>query len=204
MLGPLLLGQSQSVVVQFSGSSLQAELVSNSRTRPFRTSTSTIVSPKADPFQVWRTKFISVVTEAMKFAETDLPKAQKHVSDFKDELAAYLEKENDSKTQALFGDVEGQVTEAFSRLDWYKKWGEHYLPSLIRAHQLQNCNNFKDPGVQIYVTELFDSIRDVADDLFLHLPPPERSLIPPVTKVEAYAAPAADTGMRSYYDRCSG
>ena len=32
------------------------------------------------------------------------------------------------------------------------KWGKHYLQSLQRAHELQQCNNFKDPGVQFYGT----------------------------------------------------
>ena len=34
--------------------------------------------------------------------------------------------------------------------EYYVKWGRHYLPSLARAHLLQQCNNFKDPGVQGY------------------------------------------------------
>ena len=49
----------------------------------------------------------------------------------------------------LLKDLTGQITEATSRADWWKKWGRHFLPSLGRAHQLQQCNNFKDPGVQV-------------------------------------------------------
>ena len=49
----------------------------------------------------------------------------------------------------LLEDAKGQATEAISRPDYWKKWGMHYLGSLMRAHQLQQCNNFKDPGIQV-------------------------------------------------------
>merc|ERR1719192_3133729 len=77
--------------------------------------------------------------------------------------------------QGLLEDLEGQVAEALSREDWYQKWGIHYLPSLMFAHLSQQCNNFKDAGVQRYGGELFQSIRDKADEIFLALPPPKPS-----------------------------
>lgn len=72
----------------------------------------------------------------------------------------------------LIKDFEGQITEALSRKDWFEKWGKHYLPSLKRAHELQQCNNFKDPGIQDYAGNLFSVVRDTADDAFNSLPPP--------------------------------
>merc|ERR1712232_1163471 len=68
--------------------------------------------------------------------------------------------------QYLLEDVEGQVTESLSREDWYTKWGQHYLPSLMFAHLTQQCNNFKDAGVQAYGGALFQTTRDQADDIF--------------------------------------
>lgn len=76
----------------------------------------------------------------------------------------------------LHKDLTGQVHEALSRADWFKKWGIHFLPSLTRAHLLQYCNNFKDPGVQHYGQgKLFSAIRDEMDTIFCALPAPKRA-----------------------------
>jgi len=79
----------------------------------------------------------------------------------------------------LLEDARGQVAEALSREDWYTKWGVHYLPSLMFAHLTQQCNNFKDAGVQAYGGALFDTLRSAADDIFLTLPPPTPMAPPP-------------------------
>ena len=82
----------------------------------------------------------------------------------------------DPEVVALLKDLEGQVTEATAKSAWFQKWGRHYLPSLKRAHQLEQCNNFKDPGVQSYGGDLFQKLRDMADAVFLKLPPPKPSI----------------------------
>ncbi|KAK6345939.1 hypothetical protein TWF730_010278 [Orbilia blumenaviensis] len=62
----------------------------------------------------------------------------------------------------------------------WQKWGRHYFPSLARAHQMQRCNNFKDPGLQVYGKDspLFTKSRDFADAEFDKLPPPTPSSTP--------------------------
>ena len=75
----------------------------------------------------------------------------------------------------LLTDLSGQIREAFSREDWFKRWGKHYIHSLLFAHQLQQCNNFKDEGVQFYRNSLFLQLRDEADQLCSKLPPPKPS-----------------------------
>lgn len=82
---------------------------------------------------------------------------------------------NDKLISGLVKDLEDQVHQAVSRMDWYMKWGKHYLPSLSRAHLLEQCNNFKDPGVQNYGGEFFTTIRNAIDDIFVKLPPPKPS-----------------------------
>ena len=73
-------------------------------------------------------------------------------------------------------DSEGQVGKAFSNGKWFEKWGKHYVRSLISAHQLQQCNNFKDPGVQIYGGMYFNKVQDTVDEVFCSLPAPQPSL----------------------------
>merc|ERR1712216_680882 len=82
----------------------------------------------------------------------------------------------DPYLESLFEDVTGQMAEATSCMQYFMKWGRHYLPSLMFAHQLQQCNNFKDPGVQSYGGQLFTELRDAGDDMFCQLPPPKPSL----------------------------
>jgi len=55
--------------------------------------------------------------------------------------------EGDARVADIVKDLDGQISEALSRDDWYTKWGRHYIPSLAIAHSLQQCHNFKDPGV---------------------------------------------------------
>jgi len=81
---------------------------------------------------------------------------------------------SEPRVLGLLEDMKGQVSEAISRQDYYERWGKHYIPSLATAHRDQKANNFKDPGVQRYGGELFTSLRDEADDVFMSLPPPER------------------------------
>jgi len=102
--------------------------------------------------------------------------ANQTIDSLLDEILRAATASRDERLKALVEDTQGQVKEAFSRDDWYKKWGVHYLPSLIRTHLLQQCNNFKDPGVQVYGGELFRKLRDEVDDIFVKLPPPKPSI----------------------------
>ena len=95
----------------------------------------------------------------------------------------------------LLKDLTGQITEATSRQDWWQKWGRHYLPSLGRAHQIMQCNNFKDHGIQFYGGEMFQKQRDIADAIFLKLPPPT-----PSRKKSNGQSYQAVSSMNAYYD----
>jgi hypothetical protein len=60
----------------------------------------------------------------------------------------------------------------------FDRWGRHYLPALARAHQRQQCGNFKDPGLQVYGRDsgVFAYERKKLDDAFMALPPPKPSV----------------------------
>jgi hypothetical protein len=66
----------------------------------------------------------------------------------------------------------------------------------LRAHILQVCTNFKDPGLQIYGGPLFKKLQNDIDTVFLKLPPPE-----PTIQRENNVAPA---NMGAYYNYGGG
>lgn len=66
----------------------------------------------------------------------------------------------------------GQIKEAFSNITYLDKWGRHYLRSLMNAYNFQQCNNFKDPGVQVFAGNFFNQFRDKAEDIFNSIPLP--------------------------------
>ena len=80
------------------------------------------------------------------------------------------------RVKALLEDVKGQVALSFDATH-HGKWGKHFLPSILRTHALQQCNNFKDPGCQVYGGDLSEALRDEADDIFNSLPPPVASVV---------------------------
>jgi len=82
----------------------------------------------------------------------------------------------DERIVGLLADLKGQITEALSTDAFFDKWGRHYLPSLVRAHELQQCNNFKDPGIQCYGGKTFSKLRSQLEDIFVKLDPPKATI----------------------------
>ena len=107
---------------------------------------------------------------------------------------------------ALYKDAMGEVKMALSDQALLQKWGRHFLPSLVRANVLQQCNNFKDASVQTYGGPLFTTLRDAGEKMFVKLPPPK----PKVDRrrgsyTGASAARAArPVQMNTYYNRGGG
>mmetsp|Transcript_27348 Transcript_27348/g.63779 ORF Transcript_27348/g.63779 Transcript_27348/m.63779 type:complete len:516 (+) Transcript_27348:124-1671(+) len=168
--------------------------------------------------QKCRLLFVNTVRDGMKAAVLStsdkaagttisqlLPKAQQLVQEAATTIAASPAFQSQEPIRDLLEDLKGQVAEAFSREDWYTKWGVHYLPSVMSAHINQVCNNFKDPGVQSYGGALFEELRDKADDIFCSSPAPvakprpqaEISSAPPIV-------PAAPIDMAMFNDRHCG
>eukprot|EP00729_Bicosta_minor_P013066 gene13066-5709_t len=119
-------------------------------------------------------------------------------------------KNKKSPLYALLQDAKGQILTAVSKQEYYDKWGQHFLPSLANSHSLQICNNFKDPGVQVYGGPMFQELRDMADDIFCALPPPTPSRRRvPVQQFQARASAAASPrpaaiDMSRYHNRSAG
>lgn len=70
---------------------------------------------------------------------------------------------------------EAQITKSISKADWFKKWGYHYLLSLSLAHMTRQAHNFKDQGVQLYGSKMFNEIKDSAYQIFSTIQPPRPS-----------------------------
>lgn len=103
-----------------------------------------------------------------KMREPNLALASTEMRD----LAELVKANGHARMNALLEDLQGQCLEALSRLDWYNRWGCHYMPSIMFAHAVQQCNNFKDPSVQVYGGKMFVDIQTMADEKFDALPPP--------------------------------
>eukprot|EP00494_Astrolonche_serrata_P006186 UN06203 len=159
-----------------------------------------------------RLEFVTKVAEGMKQAKADdHPKAAATLMrNFVKEIEAselYKWKaKGDQRFLDFIKDISGQAVEAFSKKEYYDKWGKHYLPSLSRAHLLQQCNNFKDPGVQHYGGKVFEKIRDQADKIFLSLPAPKPKVSPVFAQYGGRGASQQKksykpVSMSSYYSR---
>merc|ERR1712070_562696 len=150
---------------------------------------------------VCRSRYVDVVqqvAEGLQQASISLQDAQSLVAD----AGAFIEQSAAAaspQVAALLEDLKGQTTESISKQDLYKKWGRHYLPSIMFAHNLQQCNNFKDPGVQVYGGPLFQDVRDTSDDIFNTLPAPKPSI-----RRASQVARAPPASMAAYNCRYGG
>merc|ERR1711971_1273094 len=128
--------------------------------------------------QLLRCRFIEVIHDAVSILSTvtedTLARAQSLIETFIKEIDDSKVTDNEF-VKSLREDAAGQSKEAVSRADWYRKWGCHYMPSIVFAHKTQQCDNFKDPGVQDYGGSLFKYILEEADKKFNSLPPPTPS-----------------------------
>ncbi|KAJ3102781.1 hypothetical protein HDU96_009523 [Phlyctochytrium bullatum] len=166
--------------------------------------------------QLHRLLAVERIRDGMALAGKDkFEEAQKGVAELVERIRKVVMPKvgNDRRLEALVLDLEGQVTEAFEE-KYFNRWGKHYLLSLSGAHLMQQCNNFKDPGVQVYKGPLFETIRDELNELFLTLPPPvptgrrpgfaplQRSVRGSASSFRSAAAPAAPApiNMSRYYD----
>lgn len=82
--------------------------------------------------------------------------------------------------RSLILDMEGEITKAVME-KYFSKWGKNWLYSILRAHELQICNNFLDPGVQSYGGALYKKLVEKANTIFDSLPPPKPSIVKSTT-----------------------
>ncbi|EUC67097.1 U-box protein [Rhizoctonia solani AG-3 Rhs1AP] len=128
----------------------------------------------------YRLSFICAISKiflGLKKTSTTCPVTK---SEFEQSISNYLNNSTLKRyepSQALTTDITSQVILGLEPEHW-NRWGMHYLPSLARSHQRQQCLNFKDEGLQVYGRDstIFISTRDRIDQTFDSLPPPKPSL----------------------------
>lgn len=117
-----------------------------------------------------RQDFVSIVSMIINYCDcNDFISANNTFINFK------INPNSDTRLDKMQEDLNGQIKMAFSS-QYYGKWGRHYLLSILRAYQLELCNNFKDQGIQHFSSKLFEKIIDHADDIFTKMPPPKPSI----------------------------
>jgi Mg-chelatase subunit ChlD len=169
-----------------------------------------------------RYKIMNTLNNVINNTESsnNLSRAGFDVKSLYDEIAkfndVFMSEADSNKIKAYMQDyissdvnIGGQISKAFVRTDWFTKWGRHFARSIMNAYYYQQCNNFKDPGVQLFAGNLFNQIRVIADDAFCMLPPPKpsgqqysyNSRTSSVSNTSQTHAQTSAPSMASYYDR---
>jgi len=102
----------------------------------------------------------------------------KTMKDLSDRVTAFdIETENsDPRINGLFADIVGigelggRMSKAVSTIERFNRWGQHYLRSIIRSHQIQLRTNFIDVGLQVYGGATFVHQQDEGGKIFVQLP----------------------------------
>jgi len=147
-----------------------------------------------------RLHFVDVAKETWKNLIANKPVKE---TIFATSLNMKLDQDNEY-AKDLIRDIQGEVSMSIKQ-DTFRKWGKHYILSLLMAHQFEYCNNFKDPGVQHYGGKLFEKIRDVLDDSFVKMEPPvpTRKSYTPLS-VSATSNVSTHVTMNDFYDNSGG
>jgi len=169
-LGPLLCGQSKDIVIPMrvpAGSSPYLDVDLNLQDRDGCGPKVRGVSRKASPdalVAVKRCEAVNLAYELIK--KRSLGVAARKLQSLAEHLSG------DIRLDALKIDIVGRMLKALSDQERFERWGKHYLLALTRSHQVQQCTNWLDAGLQIYGGQLFRSLRHKGDTTFLKLPPP--------------------------------
>ena len=123
--------------------------------------------------QVFRQVLVQTIRECMKLKGFgNNAEVSNLLTNAYNTMQSFGTPDDGSELADIIKDLTGEITTAFKLDTDYNRWGKHYIPSLARAHIIQQCNNFKDPGVQHFGGKLFKEIRDTMHQLFNTMPDP--------------------------------
>jgi len=97
-------------------------------------------------------------------------------------IAGLFDKYKRTSAEKLMSEIkaDGQVVLATQATlthgqTYWTRWGRHYIPAYLRAHQLQQRMNFKDAALQSYGSKNFEAIQTIGDHVFGTVDPFEPS-----------------------------
>ena len=174
-VGFLQLGQNREIVIENKHNIANIRLTYNQNSNEYKYESMHIMNCNTNcDYTHARYKFDKLMEKCLESANCqDYDTCKTNILETIKELKQY------TTTNPIVDDLSDQVSQAFTE-KYYRKWGGAYILSLKRAHQLQVCNNFKDPGVQVYGGELFKKLQSRGDTIFNSIKPPTPSnvLIP--------------------------
>lgn len=125
-------------------------------------------------------RLVESLQKALNTAETSRMNEAKTIIQ---ELVEFCQKNTeDSHVRSLLSDLDdpntykGQVGKAFDSSAAFKRWGRHYIPSVLSGHKQQWPINFRDEGSKLYGSPTNRRMIDRGDEIFNSLPPPTASL----------------------------
>jgi hypothetical protein len=181
--GDIQFGQSRHYILSFD--TIPATIAATARYRPFNSaydvnSDTVILDITATPDQAsigYHTARLDLVEILLATKATNLSASVDALEFLQRRITVSPVLANHADALAVARDASGEGLLALQPVN-FSRWGRHYFPSLARAHQRQQCGNFRDPGLQVYGRDspVFIEERDKLDAAFDALPPPTPSV----------------------------
>jgi hypothetical protein len=207
--GDLQFGQTMDIVLLFSNAPEDITATLNYRPSTanedckVHTTMSKNDAPQLAPikYHAARLEFVKIL---QSISRSDLPSSLNLLETLANRITQSPILANHTDALALEKDISGEGKLALEPAN-FNRWGKHYLPSLARSHQRQQCGNFKDPGLQVYCrdSKIFVEERNRLDAAFMALPPPKPS-VRQYNPSNGKSVPARKLGSMSSYYRASG
>jgi len=134
------------------------DIITNNKTRI------TIVKMIKDYYLIENSNLIKVIDDYYSQLNKDNGLLNEHIKNY---IKDYINPDNSS----------AQIKMAIENKNYYHKWGKHYLISLMYGYEKQMCINFKDYGVQNFLTSIFENVRNKIENIFCNISPPVPKII---------------------------
>ena len=121
-------------------------------------------------FEVVRTKILKAMNDILKFSSLDINKSLDILRASVSEAFEMID------SHPIIDDMVGEISLGFQSNATVKKWGAHYIRSLITAHTNRDCLNFKDPGLKIYESDMIKKTREEVDAIANAIEVPQPSI----------------------------